>query len=166
MTLPLLCANTYLSGQKLLIEAAGTFTEKVEQGAYINLSVKYGLITLIRMKADLCDQMKEVDEECPLSGAKVIKKEVDIPKEVPPVCHWILSSLYTLSLMLSPRENIQSLPTCTPRMKKKSPVWKLLFILGEECPFDERNEPREPPKVWMLGVFRVLASALPPFASE
>ena len=57
----------------------------MEEGAYINLSVKYGLITLIRTKADLCDQMKEIDEECPLSGAKLIKKEVDIPKEVPPV---------------------------------------------------------------------------------
>ena len=84
---PSLGANSHLSGQKLLIEAAGTFTEEVGEGAYINLSVKYGLITLIRMKADLCDQMKEVDETCPLSGAKVIKKEVDIPKEVPPVCY-------------------------------------------------------------------------------
>ena len=68
-----------------MIEAQGTFTEDVEEGAYINLSVKYGLITLIRQTADLCDQMKEVDEKCPLSGSKAITKEVDIPKEVPSV---------------------------------------------------------------------------------
>ncbi|MDI1488787.1 MAG: Phosphatidylglycerol/phosphatidylinositol transfer protein [Ramalina farinacea] len=90
-----LAPNPPKSGQKLLIEAAGTFTEEVEEGAYINLSVKYGLITLIRMRADLCDQMKEVDETCPLSGAKVIKKEVDIPKEVPPGKYTVLADVYT-----------------------------------------------------------------------
>ena len=29
--------------------------------------------------------MKNVDEECPLSGEKTIKKDVDLPKEIPPV---------------------------------------------------------------------------------
>ena len=33
----------------------------------------------------MCEQLKEVDEDCPLNGNKVIRKEVDIPKEVPPV---------------------------------------------------------------------------------
>ena len=37
------------------------------------------------MTVDLCEQMKEVDQECPLTGFKVIKKQVDIPKEVPKV---------------------------------------------------------------------------------
>ena len=78
-------ANLRHRGTTLTIEAQGNFTEKVEEGAYINLSVKYGLITLIRTTADLCEQMKEVDEECPLIGLKVIKKDVEIPKEVPPV---------------------------------------------------------------------------------
>jgi len=56
------------------------------EGAYINLSVKYGLITLINQRADLCEQMENVDEKCPLEGVKTITKEVNIPKEVPPVC--------------------------------------------------------------------------------
>ena len=68
-----------------MIEAAGSFTEEVEEGAYINLSVKYGLIKLISLKVDLCEQMKEVDETCPLNGDKKITKSVDIPSEVPPV---------------------------------------------------------------------------------
>ena len=51
----------------------------------MNLSVKYGLITLIKTKPDLCDQLQELGESCPLEGKKVIRKEIDIPKEVPPV---------------------------------------------------------------------------------
>lgn len=74
-------------GQTLLIEATGNFTQEVVLGATVHLTVKYGLITLIRMETDLCDQMKAVDEECPLDGSKVIKKEVDIPSKVPPVGH-------------------------------------------------------------------------------
>ncbi len=73
------------SGKTLTIEAKGNFTEEIEEGAYINLSVKYGLIRLINQRADLCEQMKNVDEECPLSGEKTITKDVDLPKEIPPV---------------------------------------------------------------------------------
>lgn len=73
------------SGKTLTIEAKGNFTEEIEDGAYINLSVKYGLIRLINQRADLCEQMKNVDEECPLTGEKNITKDVDLPKEIPPV---------------------------------------------------------------------------------
>ena len=72
-------------GKSLQIKAKGNFTEKVEKDAYIDLSVKYGLITLVNTKADLCEQMKEVDETCPLEGAKDFTKEVTLPKEIPPV---------------------------------------------------------------------------------
>ncbi|KAL8651418.1 MAG: hypothetical protein Q9210_003260 [Variospora velana] len=82
-------------GKELLIKARGNFTEKVEQDAYINLSVKYGLITLIHTKADLCEQMKQVDEECPLNGAKVFTKSVTLPKEIPPGAYSVLADVYT-----------------------------------------------------------------------
>lgn len=72
-------------GKPLQIKARGNFTEKVEQDAYIDIQVKYGLITLVNTKADLCDQMKEVDETCPLDGAKAFTKRVTLPKEIPPV---------------------------------------------------------------------------------
>lgn len=77
--------NLLRRGKDLLIKARGNFTDKVEQDAYINLSVKYGLITLVNTKADLCEQMKEVDEECPLEGAKAFTKKVALPQEIPPV---------------------------------------------------------------------------------
>lgn len=37
------------------------------------------------MQTDLCEQMKTLDEECPLEGPKIITKEVDIPSKVPSV---------------------------------------------------------------------------------
>ena len=88
-------ANAWLhSGKTLSIKAEGNFTEKVEEGAYLVLVVKYGLIRLINQQADLCEQMKSaVDEECPLTGEKTITKDVDLPKEIPPVsiaCYLVL----------------------------------------------------------------------------
>jgi hypothetical protein len=75
-----------LSGETLTIEAIGTFTEDVEEGAYIQLQVKYGLIRLINTKADLCEQIKNVDLKCPIKeGKKTITKDVDLPNEIPPV---------------------------------------------------------------------------------
>lgn len=73
------------SGTNLIIEAKGTFNSKVIEGAYIQLTVRYGLITLLRQTADLCKQMKNVDEDCPLDGEKILRKEVSLPAKIPPV---------------------------------------------------------------------------------
>lgn len=73
------------SGETLSIQAKGNFTQEILQDAYVNLQVKYGLIRLINQRTDLCEQMKNIDEECPLSGEKTITKDVDLPKEIPPV---------------------------------------------------------------------------------
>ncbi|KAL8723324.1 MAG: hypothetical protein Q9225_000376 [Loekoesia sp. 1 TL-2023] len=82
-------------GKDLQIKAKGNFTQKIEQGAYIQLSVKYGLITLISTTADLCEQMKEVDETCPLDGAKEFTKDVTLPKEIPPGKYSVLADVFT-----------------------------------------------------------------------
>ena len=90
-------ANSFCSGKTLTIEATGNFTEKVEQGAYLELVVKYGLIRLIHQTADLCEQMKNaVNEECPLLGEKTITKDVDLPKEIPPVSDSLLRNVASL----------------------------------------------------------------------
>lgn len=68
------------------ITGSGNLTEKVEKGAKIHIQVKYGLITLINQEADLCDYADNVDLECPLDeGTLAISKDVDLPKEIPPV---------------------------------------------------------------------------------
>ncbi|KAI5868552.1 phosphatidylinositol/phosphatidylglycerol transfer protein [Durotheca rogersii] len=72
-------------GSQLVIHATGTVYEPVTQGAYVNLVVKFGLIRLVSTRADLCEQIQNVDLECPIEkGVLTITKTVDIPKEVPP----------------------------------------------------------------------------------
>ena len=76
-----MCSDT-----KLKIVAKGTLLEDVRKGAYVNLQVKYGLIKLVSMTQDLCDQVSNVDMECPVKkGLVKIVKEVKLPKEIPPV---------------------------------------------------------------------------------
>jgi len=90
-----LTPNPPEAGKTLTIKAHGNFTEAVEKGAYMLLQVKYGLITLIKQTADLCEQMSNVDEECPLSGEKTITKDVDLPKTVPPGKYTVSADVYT-----------------------------------------------------------------------
>lgn len=74
------------SGQSLVIKAVGTVHETIEDGAYINLEVKYGLIKLIHTTVDLCDQIKNVDLDCPIEkGVMTLAKAVDLPNRIPPV---------------------------------------------------------------------------------
>lgn len=84
------------SGNTLTIEASGTFSKKVEKGAYVILTVKYGLITLVHTREDLCDQFKTIDKECPIGpGSVKITKDVEIPAQIPPV------SLFSIRLVTS-----------------------------------------------------------------
>jgi hypothetical protein len=51
----------------------------------VALQVKYGVITLIKQTVDLCEQVKNVDLDCPLDGNLKFTKEVELPREIPPV---------------------------------------------------------------------------------
>ena len=52
----------------------------------MHLQVKYGLITLINQEADLCETIEKADLKCPLEkGEMKLTKDVDLPKEIPPV---------------------------------------------------------------------------------
>ncbi|KAE8351042.1 Phosphatidylglycerol/phosphatidylinositol transfer protein [Aspergillus coremiiformis] len=80
-----LTPNPPLPGKTLVIEAKGTLHDKIEEGAYVLLEVKYGLITLLRQKADLCEQIVNVDLKCPLEkGEMALTKQVELPRQIPP----------------------------------------------------------------------------------
>ena len=85
-----LCGNllTWKSrGEKLSITATGDFKKEVGEGFMMHLQVKYGLITLINQQADGCDTIGKADLECPLKkGEMKLTKDVDLPREIPPVC--------------------------------------------------------------------------------
>jgi len=62
----------------------------------VALTVKYGLITLIRQTADLCDQIVNVDLHCPLDkGPMSMTHEVKIPREVPPGKYTVMADVLT-----------------------------------------------------------------------
>ncbi|TVY29477.1 Phosphatidylglycerol/phosphatidylinositol transfer protein [Lachnellula hyalina] len=91
-----LTPNPPLKGNTLTIEAVGTLKEKVEEGAYVILQVKYGLIRLVSTKADLCEQVSNVDMECPIEkGKAVITKDVELPGEIPPGKYTVFADAYT-----------------------------------------------------------------------
>ncbi|RDW92105.1 putative phosphatidylglycerol transfer protein [Coleophoma crateriformis] len=91
-----LSPNPPVPGSTLQIEATGTFDQEILEGAYVNLQVKYGLIRLINQSADLCEQIKNVDLECPLKkGLTKIVKEVEIPKEIPPGTYTVFADAFT-----------------------------------------------------------------------
>ena len=74
------------SGNTLNIAAVGIIHDVITAGAKVDITVKYGLITLLRESLDLCDNAGKVDLVCPVdTGKLVLNKSVDIPKEVPPV---------------------------------------------------------------------------------
>jgi len=80
-----LTPNPPVPGQPLTIKAVGMLKNVVTKGAYVEVSVKYGLITLIREVLDLCDHVKEVELECPIDkGKQTLTKVVNIPREIPP----------------------------------------------------------------------------------
>ncbi|BDD56123.1 Phosphatidylglycerol/phosphatidylinositol transfer protein [Monascus purpureus] len=88
--------NPPLPGQTLSIKANGTLLDTVEEGAIVLLEVKYGLITLLKQQVDLCEQVKNVDIECPLEkGDLTLSKDVDLPKEIPPGKYSVLADVYT-----------------------------------------------------------------------
>jgi hypothetical protein len=74
------------SGANLSISATGKLLQDIEEGAKIHLQVKFGLITLINQETDLCDQVKNVELECPLKkGDLALTKEVSLQSQIPPV---------------------------------------------------------------------------------
>ncbi|KAJ8655558.1 hypothetical protein O0I10_008844 [Lichtheimia ornata] len=72
-------------GKELLIEAEGIIKEPIEDGAYVEVTVKLGVITLIRKTFDLCEEMQKNDVlDCPVKkGPLTLAKKVQLPKEIP-----------------------------------------------------------------------------------
>ncbi|KAK5939869.1 Phosphatidylglycerol/phosphatidylinositol transfer protein [Knufia obscura] len=91
-----LTPNPPVPGEKLTIKANGTFSEEIEEGATVFLQVRYGLITLIKQEADMCEQLPKIDIECPIKkGYMEISKEVNIPRQVPPGKYTVLADVNT-----------------------------------------------------------------------
>lgn len=83
-------------GQNLTFTAVGVLAEDIEDGAYVEVDVRYGFIRLIHQTFDLCEEITKVDLECPIKkGKQIITKEVEIPEEVPPGKYIVNAKAYT-----------------------------------------------------------------------
>ncbi|CAG9998074.1 unnamed protein product [Clonostachys byssicola] len=90
-----LSPNPPAAGQDLVIKAEGTVKEKIEEGAYVSLAVNYGLIRLITTTADLCEQIGNVDLECPVEAGKLaITKTVELPAQIPPGTYTVVADVF------------------------------------------------------------------------
>jgi hypothetical protein len=92
-----LIPNPPQAGANLTIQATGTVKEDIEDGAYVKLQVKYGYIKLIDTTVDLCEEIKNVDLECPIKKGRIsIVKEVELPREIPPGKYTVQADVFTV----------------------------------------------------------------------
>ncbi|KAL6239249.1 hypothetical protein BDW75DRAFT_154627 [Aspergillus navahoensis] len=91
-----LAPNPPKAGTTLKVKAAGNLHERIQAGAYVILEVKYGLITLLRQTVDLCEQLTNVDLQCPLEkGPMVLTKEIQLPQQIPPGRYTVHADVYS-----------------------------------------------------------------------
>lgn len=91
-----LSPNPPQRGVNLTVEAIGHLFTEVEEGAYVDVDVRYGYIKLISQTYDLCSEVGEVDLECPLkAGEYKLSKTVEIPDQVPPGKYTVFARAYT-----------------------------------------------------------------------
>ncbi|KAG0234471.1 Phosphatidylglycerol/phosphatidylinositol transfer protein [Actinomortierella wolfii] len=73
------------AGQVLKIDAKGTLEKRIENSSTIEVLVKLGLIKLVQLKLDFCEESAKVGKPCPLEpGEHTLQHEVELPKEIPP----------------------------------------------------------------------------------
>ena len=84
-------------GQNLTIEATGTLSESIEEGAYITLAVRYGVVRLINKRLDLCEQSEaQVNVSCPIEAGKhTVERTVALPSQIPKGKYTVDGRAYT-----------------------------------------------------------------------
>ncbi|KAI8889613.1 hypothetical protein K501DRAFT_208102 [Backusella circina FSU 941] len=85
-----------VKGQNLTIDFKGQLSETVPEGTTVDIIVKYGVVRLLTKKFDFCDQIKHVDETCPIpEGELSFTKDVSLPKEIPPGKYMVHAEVLT-----------------------------------------------------------------------
>lgn len=96
LTKVVISPNPPQKGANLTFTAEGILADDIQEGAYVEVDVRYGFIRLIHQTFDLCEEITKVDLECPIKkGKQVITKEVEIPNEVPGGRYIVNAKAYT-----------------------------------------------------------------------
>ncbi|TID13174.1 hypothetical protein CANINC_005030 [Pichia inconspicua] len=82
-------------GTNLTITASGILDDDIVAGSYVDVVVNYGYIKLISQTYDLCEQLPNVDMECPVkNGEYKLTKQVELPDEIPPGKYTVFARAY------------------------------------------------------------------------
>ncbi|OBZ80004.1 Phosphatidylglycerol/phosphatidylinositol transfer protein [Grifola frondosa] len=74
-------------GKDLTVTVTGVATEPIEEGAYADVTVKVGLIQLLKKEFDVCEEARTANAsiQCPVEkGTHKVIQTVALPKEIPP----------------------------------------------------------------------------------
>jgi len=73
-------------GKDLTVTVVGTSAQEIEEGAYADVTVKLGLIKLLKKQFDICEEARSANAtiQCPISaGEHKVVHTVALPKEIP-----------------------------------------------------------------------------------
>jgi len=73
-------------GKNLTVNVKGTVKQQIEEGAYADVTVKLGLITLLKKTLYVCEEARKANAtlQCPVAEDDyVVSQTVMLPKEIP-----------------------------------------------------------------------------------
>ncbi|KAJ7645161.1 ML domain-containing protein [Mycena polygramma] len=86
-------------GKDLTITVQGRVTQRIEDGAYADVTVKIGRIKLLQKTFDVCEEALKANASvtCPVEeGEYKVEQTVALPKEIPPAPFTIAVRGYTV----------------------------------------------------------------------
>ncbi|KAI0274633.1 ML domain-containing protein [Gloeopeniophorella convolvens] len=86
-------------GKNLTVTVKASAQSEIEEGAYVDVVVKLGLIKLLQKQFDLCEEARnaQADVQCPVDkGSYQIEQTVTLPKEIPQAKFKINAHGYTV----------------------------------------------------------------------
>ena len=88
-----IASSAVITRPPIRIEVAGRLLEDLLPGTTLELIVKYGMLRLLRLTVDVCDELDNMNDgngdedigKCPISkGAKSLRKTFELPDNIPP----------------------------------------------------------------------------------
>ncbi|KAF3903839.1 hypothetical protein AA313_de0209470 [Arthrobotrys entomopaga] len=91
--------NPPVAGKSLHLEVSGEVKKRIDEGAYLAVEVKLGVIRLIKKTFDFCDLLTQanVTVSCPIEpGHLEVIKDQDLPAQIPPGKFVVSAHLFTV----------------------------------------------------------------------
>ncbi|KAJ6610089.1 hypothetical protein B0H10DRAFT_2062051 [Mycena sp. CBHHK59/15] len=82
----LLLVPSHMPGKDLTVTVDALVTERIEEGAFADVTVKLGLIKLLQKTFDVCEEARNANAtvSCPVEeGPYTVVQTVALPKEIP-----------------------------------------------------------------------------------